>query len=548
MQRHVHGDAAAGAAEAVGAVGGAFAPPRAAEGPAGAGGGDDACAHESKHDHAGKAAGAAAAAGLGASSRAAAWGEGTTGGAAAAVAVAAGVAAGPAGVAKAAGGRSGGVSLASATAAVELTAPAPAAAAAEKAGSDSGGGGGGGGRMPADMTVTGGEGGAAAAAVTAVATFDAMGLPTALLRGVYGYGFEEPSPIQSVAIPRMMAGGDLIAQAQSGTGKTGAFAVGLLARVDPAQPHVQAVVLSPTRELAEQTHGVVTALARHMGVRVHLSMGGTSLAAERAAAAGGAQVVVASPGRLLDMVLERRVLSLRHLRVLVLDEADRMLEAGFRDDVTALLEGGGVPDDVDLALFSATLPADALDLAERIMRRPVRILLKEDRLTLEGIRQYHVPVGSDADKVDVLLDLYATVSVSKAILFVNSRRQATALAERLQAADFSVAVLHAEVPSSERREVMARFRTGGARVLVTTDLSARGIDVQQVSLVVNFSLPPDRETYIHRIGRTGRYARKGAALTFLLPGEAWALRDLETTYRTSIPELPADVGRALAVA
>jgi len=392
---------------------------------------------------------------------------------------------------------------------------------------------------PSDMTVVGGE-------APCVASFDTMGLPTALLRGVYGYGFEAPSPIQSVAIPRMMVGGDLIAQAQSGTGKTGAFSVGLLARLDPTRLVCQAIVLSPTRELAEQTHGVMVELARHMGIRVHLSMGGTSVAAERAALAAGVHVIVACPGRLVDMVTVRRAVSLAHLRVLVLDEADRMLAAGFREDVCTLLEEGGAPSTVDIALFSATLPADAVELADAIMRRPVKILLKEDRLTLDGISQYHVTVRDDADKVDCLLDLYATVSVSKAILFVNTRRQAQALAEQLHAADFSVAVLHSDVLPAERRAVMARFRSGAARVLVSTDLTARGIDVQQVSLVVNFHMPPDRETYIHRIGRTGRYARKGVAITFVHPDDAWALREVESAYHTRIPALPADVGVVLA--
>ncbi len=422
---------------------------------------------------------------------------------------------------------------------------------------DGGGGGGGGGEavvgegamaaggvercraLAADLTVVGGE-------AAPVASFDAMGLPTALLRGVYGYGFEEPSPIQSVAIPRLMAGGDVIAQAQSGTGKTGAFSVGLLARVDPSLPVCQGVVLSPTRELAEQTHGVMVELARHTGIRIHLSMGGTSVAAERAALAAGVHVIVACPGRLLDMVTVRRAVSLAHLRVLVLDEADRMLAAGFRDDVCHLLEEGGVPPTVDIALFSATLPADTVELADGIMRRPIKVLLKEDRLTLEGIRQYHVAVRDDADKVDCLLDLYDTVSVSKAIMFVNSRRQAQALAERLTEAKFSVAVLHSEVPPAERRGVMARFRSGGARVLVSTDLTARGIDVQQVSLVVNFHMPPDRETYIHRIGRTGRYARKGVAITFITPDDAWALREVEAAYHTRVPALPEDLGRVMA--
>lgn len=372
----------------------------------------------------------------------------------------------------------------------------------------------------------------------AIETFDGMDLPEELLRGIYSYGFEKPSAIQQRAIKPTMLGRDLIAQAQSGTGKTATFAIGTLAKLDPGTKQCQSLILAPTRELAQQIQKVVLALGDFMEVAVHACVGGTAVRDDIRTLSNGVHVVVGTPGRVFDMI-NRRALKLDHMRQFFLDEADEMLSRGFKDQIYDIFKF--LPETVQVCLFSATMPLDVLEVTERFMHSPIRILVKKDELTLEGIKQFYIAVDREEWKLETLCDLYETLTITQAIIYCNTRRKVDWLQEEMQKRDFTVSCMHGDMDQRERDIIMREFRTGSSRVLITTDLLARGIDVQQVSLVINFDLPTNRENYIHRIGRSGRFGRKGVAINFLTGDDARYLRDIEQFYNTEIVEMPMDV-------
>jgi translation initiation factor 4A len=372
----------------------------------------------------------------------------------------------------------------------------------------------------------------------AIETFDAMELPEELLRGIYSYGFEKPSAIQQRAIKPTMLGRDLIAQAQSGTGKTATFAVGTLAKLDPKLRECQSLILAPTRELAMQIQKVVLALGDYMDIQVHACVGGTAVRDDIRTLQAGVHIVVGTPGRVFDMI-NRRALRLDSIKQFFLDEADEMLSRGFKDQIYDIFKF--LPETVQVCLFSATMPLDVLEVTERFMREPVRILVKKDELTLEGIKQFYIAVDREEWKLETLCDLYETLTITQAIIYCNTRRKVDWLQEEMQKRDFTVSCMHGDMDQRERDIIMREFRTGSSRVLITTDLLARGIDVQQVSLVINFDLPTNRENYIHRIGRSGRFGRKGVAINFLTEGDVRYLRDIEQFYTTEISEMPMDV-------
>jgi translation initiation factor 4A len=376
----------------------------------------------------------------------------------------------------------------------------------------------------------------------AIKSFDNMGLNEQLLRGVYAYGFEKPSEIQQRGIPAMMTGQDCICQAQSGTGKTGAFSIAVLQKIDLRKTNPQALILSPTRELSEQTHGVVRAVGDFLGVSTHSCVGGTRVQADQDAFRAGVQVVVGTPGRIYDL-LHRGSLPAKDICTLVLDEADEMLSRGFKDQMYDIIEK--LPSKrLQICLVSATLPPEISAIATKFMHNPLRILVKKEELTLEGIRQFYVELKEDW-KFDTLCDLYETLTISQAIIYCNTKRKATWLAEEMQRRDFTVSCLHSEMNAESRKQIMKEFRTGSSRVLITTDLLARGIDVQQVSLVINFDLPLKRENYLHRIGRGGRFGRKGVAINFVTQEDARMFADLQEYYNTHIDELPKTVNDLL---
>ncbi|KAK0505816.1 P-loop containing nucleoside triphosphate hydrolase protein [Armillaria luteobubalina] len=337
----------------------------------------------------------------------------------------------------------------------------------------------------------------------AVDSFDDMQLKPELLRGIYAYGFERPSAIQQRAITPVANGKDVIAQAQSGTGKTAAFAVSLLQKVDVDLQETQAIILAPTRELATQIHTVVVALGDYTDIT---SLASSSVLLDVFSTSFGADCSKPSA-----------------VKVLCIDEADEMLSQGFTTQIYDTFQL--LPSDIQVALFSATMPAEVLDVTSKFMRDPIRILVKKDELTLEGIKQFYIAVEKEGWKLDTLCDIYDTVNITQA----------------MQSREFTVSAMHGDMDQQERKNLMKEFRTGASRVLITTDLLARGIDVQQVSLVINYDLPTNRENYIHRIGRGGRFGRKGVAINFVTSNDVAMLRDIEKFYSTQIDEMPLNV-------
>jgi translation initiation factor 4A len=373
-------------------------------------------------------------------------------------------------------------------------------------------------------------------------SFDDMGLKENLLRGIYGYGFEKPSSIQQRAIVPFSQGRDLIAQAQSGTGKTAAFSVGMLQQIDLTKKNCQGLILAPTRELAQQIHKVVTQLGDYLGIKCHASIGGTRVSDDETALKAGVQIVVGTPGRVFHM-LKTNTLKPEGIRVFILDEADEMLSLGFKDQIYEIFQL--LPGDVQVGLFSATMPPDALEITKNFMNDPVEILVKQDEVTLEGIRQFYIFVEKEEWKLETLCDLYETISISQSVIFRNTKRRVDQLTDELRAKQFTVSAIHGDASQQERDTIMNDFREGATRVLITTDLLARGIDVHQVSLVLNYDLPRNLENYIHRIGRSGRFGRKGVAINFVVKEDQQTLKDLEKFYHTKIEPMPANIADLL---
>ena len=370
---------------------------------------------------------------------------------------------------------------------------------------------------------------------------DIQDLNPLLMRGIYGYGFEKPSPIQQKSILSIMDGRDVIAQAQSGSGKTGAFATGVLSRMRLDNKHPQALIIAPTRELAKQIHDVVKDLATQMtGLNVQLLIGGTSTEDDVAdLKANGPQVLIGCPGRVHD-ILRRQPAIGRGMHMLVLDEADEMLSAGFNEQIYNIFQQ--LNPNVQVCLFSATMPSELHSLSDKFMRDPVRILVKSEMLTLEGISQFHVALETDHDKYATLKDLFTRISVSQCIIYCNSIRRVSDLAEAMMNDGFPVCCIHSGMEKEVRDKAYQEFRSGAHRVLISSNVTARGIDIQQVSTVINFDMPRDVHTYLHRIGRSGRWGRKGSGVNFVTRRDFRKLKEIETYYGTCIPELPANFG------
>ncbi|CAI5739994.1 unnamed protein product [Hyaloperonospora brassicae] len=369
-------------------------------------------------------------------------------------------------------------------------------------------------------------------------SFEAMGLKEDLLRGIYAYGFEKPSAIQQRAIKPAIQGRDLIAQSQSGTGKTAVFSIAILQSLDTSSNETQALVISPTRELAEQTQKVVLALGDYMNVQCHACIGGKSVGEDIRRLDFGVQVVSGTPGRIFDMI-RRRNLRTRNIKMLVIDEADEMLNKGFKEQIYDIYRY--LPPSTQVLLVSATMPQEVLDLTRKFMNEPVKVLVKRDELTLEGIKQFFVAVEKEEWKFDTLCDLYDTLTITQAVIFCNTKRKVDWLTSKMREANFTVSAMHGDMPQKERDAIMQEFRSGGSRVLITTDVWGRGLDVQQVSLVICYDLPNNRELYIHRIGRSGRFGRKGVAINFVKDDDVRILRDIEQYYSTQIDEMPMNV-------
>ena len=372
-----------------------------------------------------------------------------------------------------------------------------------------------------------------------IETWDQLQISDNLLRGIYGYGFEKPSEIQKKSIAPIIAGRDIIAQAQSGMGKTGAFSIGTLQKIDLSKNEVQAILLAPTHELVKQTQKVIQSLGSQLqGLRVKTLIGGTSIQADAHDIREKCpHIIVGSAGRIYDM-FRRKFINGRTIKIMVLDEADVMLSTGFKEQIYNLFQYFHV--DIQVAIFSATLPPDILLLTEKFMRNPVKITMEAEKLNLECIKQYYIAVRHDNDKFDVLKDLFSHISVAQCIIYCNSVRRVSDLYAAMIADGFSVCCIHSSMDRVERDREFQEFRTGNHRVLISSNVTARGIDVQQVSTVINFDIPKDEHTYLHRIGRSGRWGRKGMAINFVTKFDIQNMKRIEDYYNINIEELPAN--------
>jgi len=380
---------------------------------------------------------------------------------------------------------------------------------------------------------------------------ETLNLNPLLLRGLYAFGFDTPSPIQQRAVGPMISKNaegirkDIIAQAQSGTGKTGAFAVGILQIVDPTLEATQALILAPTHELANQIKNVMTSLGNFLKVKIQLLVGGTSVDDDKnKLEKDKPQIVVGTPGRVHDMI-RRKFLQTDKMGILVLDEADEMLSYGFKDQMYKIFQL--MPNNIQVGLFSATLPDELESLTSKFMRHPFKITVKAEQLTLQGIAQYFISVDGDDQKYGVLKDLFSTLNLSMTIIYCNSTRRVDDLTDALTEDNFPCKKIHGKMDASERKLNHQEFRNGATRVLVTSDLFARGIDIQQVSIVINFDIPKCQHTYLHRIGRSGRWGRKGVAINFLTKYDGARLRHFEKYYDTQIVEMPIDYQQHLGL-
>lgn len=365
-------------------------------------------------------------------------------------------------------------------------------------------------------------------------SFEDLDLNDNLLRGIFAFGFEKPSSIQQKAIKPFLDGRDLIAQSQSGTGKTATFAISVLQSIKP-EKKTQALIISHTRELASQIHTVFSNLSKYMDVNLCLLTGGSSVQKNRNELAENPHILIGTPGRVLDMM--KNNISYKDINYLVVDEADEMLSRGFVSQVQDIFRYLRT-NKLQVGLYSATMPKEFFDITQKFMDKPLKILVQADQLTLEGIKQFYVNVERNDFKFDVLCDLYAMISAAQSIIYCNSKKIVNDLSRRLADNNFTVATIHGEMPQEERTRIVESFRRGDSRILLSTDLLSRGIDVQQVSIVINYDVPYSIENYIHRIGRSGRFGRKGVAINFVTHIDIGKLHDIQKFYHTEIEELP----------
>jgi ATP-dependent RNA helicase DeaD len=371
---------------------------------------------------------------------------------------------------------------------------------------------------------------APAASPAAITNFNEIGLRPELMRAVIEVGYEEPTPIQARAIPAMIAGRDLVAQAQTGTGKTAAFALPILQRIDTNKHHVQALVLVPTRELAIQVAHATHLLGKYTGVTVLPVYGGQPIARQLRSLQQGVHVVVGTPGRVMDHI-RRETLDLAKVNVLVLDEADEMLDMGFLEDIEFILEQ--MPKDKQTTLFSATMPVRIRELSRRYMRDTQIISVGREQVTVPQTNQtyYEVPQRAKLDALCRILDVETPTST---IIFCARKSDVDELVESLQGRGYKAEAIHGDLNQVQRDRVMRGFRDGKTEILVATDVAARGLDIPQVSHVVNYHIPWDPESYVHRIGRTGRAGREGTAITLIAPREYRQLKLIERLIQKRI--------------
>jgi len=370
-----------------------------------------------------------------------------------------------------------------------------------------------------------------------IETWDDLECDDKILRGIYSYGFETPSSIQKLAIKPLSSGVDIIAQAQSGTGKTGCFIIGALTRLIFNEKTTQVLIISPTRELSIQTYNVFKNIGTYVeNLNIQLLIGGTAKEIDiKNLRDNNPHVLIGCAGRITDM-LNRRLINTKTLKLMILDESDELLSHGFKEQIYDIFQF--MPSNIQVALFSATMPQELEALTKKFMRNPIKILVKTNELTLEGIKQYYVGLETDDQKYETLKDIYELVSVSQSIIYCNTVKRVQYLYDQMKNDDFPVCQIHSGMDTQERTHNYNEFKLGKYRVLISSDVTARGIDIQQVSTVINYDITKDVHTYLHRIGRSGRWGRKGISINFITKRDANILKQIEKHYDTQIDELP----------
>lgn len=370
-------------------------------------------------------------------------------------------------------------------------------------------------------------------------SFEEMGLNEKLLRGIYNYGFEIPSDIQEKSIKKILSGKDIIIQASSGMGKTGTFVISMLQMINNKSDDLQGMIIVPTRELAIQIHTILLEIGKYIeNVSSMLCIGGVKSILKKS------QIVIGTPGKIYDL-LSKKELDSSELKMFVLDEADEMLSRGFIEqikEIYGLLEG----EHIQNVVLSATMSPEIIEITENFMDKDsIKILLKRENLTLEGIKQYYINIDKEEWKLPTLYDLYDSISVKQTIIFINSKKKLEWVFSKMKEKDYPVTMISGDLPQNERTEILKNFKNGTIRMLLSTDLFARGIDVQQVSLVINYDLPNSIENYIHRIGRAGRYKKTGISINFITTDTIELHKEIEKYYITHIDELPGDLSKVL---
>ena len=378
-----------------------------------------------------------------------------------------------------------------------------------------------------------------------IKSFEELNLNENLLKGIYSYGFEKPSIIQQKGIQAILTGKDCIIQAKSGTGKTATYLLSGLNLIDVNKKHCQVLIVSPTRELGNQIYSVLKHLSKYTKIIMASCIGGSSIRQGISQIKKGAQVIVGTAGRIYHM-MEEQILNIDNLKVLILDEADDILLMGFKEKIYSIFKE--LPEEVQICLLSATIPRDLLNVTKNFMRDPIKILLKKDNLTVDDIKQFYINTEIEDYKFDALLDLYSVINACQAIIYCNTIRKVDWLSKNLQEKDFPISHVHGKMTQEERDEIVEDFRSGKTRMLLTTDLLARGIDIQQVSLVINYDLPTNKDNYVHRIGRSGRFGRKGVAINLVKLNDEGEIRNfhgLKKYFHTEIEEMPEDISKYL---